>query len=47
MGQSNYPKTLVASKRLLTYYIAIGNITYAKQESYNAGVALIETDRDN
>ena len=31
MGQSNYPKTVVAAKRLLTYYIATGKITYVKQ----------------
>ena len=50
MGQSNYPKTVVAAKRLLMDYIATGNnnnSNYFKQEPDNAGVAFSETDRDN
>ena len=50
MGQSNFPKTVVAAKRLLTEYIAMGknnNRNYGKQEPYNAGVAFSKTDRDN
>ena len=47
MGQLNYPKTVVAAKRLLTDYIAPGNSTYAKQEPDNAGIAFSKTDLDN
>ena len=46
MGQSNYPKTVVAAKSLLADYIAPGKSTYVKQEPYNAGVAFSEKDRD-
>ena len=47
MGQSNYPKKVVAAKRLLTDYIAPGKITYVKQEPDKPGVAFRETDHDN
>ena len=47
MGQSNYPKTVVASKRLLKDYIALVNSNYVKQEPYDAGVAFSKTDCDN
>ena len=47
MGQSNYPKTVVAAKRLLMYYIGTGKSTYVKHEPDNAGIAFIETDCDN
>ena len=47
VGQFNYPKTVVAAKRLLTDYITPVNSTYVKQEPYDAGVAFSETDRDN
>ena len=47
MGQSNYPKTVVAAKRLLTDYIAPGKSTYVKQDTDDAGVAFSDTDRGN
>ena len=47
MGQLNYPKTVVAAKRLLTYYIAPGKSTYSKQDPDDAGIAFSDTDRDN
>ena len=47
MGQSNYPKTVVSSKRLLTDYIATGKRKYFKQELDNAGYAFSKTDHDN
>ena len=47
MGQSNYPETVVAAKRLLTDYIVPDKSTYIKQEPDNAGVAFSGTDRDN
>ena len=47
MGQLNYPKTMVAAKRLLTEYIAPGKRNYVKQEPEDAGIAFSETDRDN
>ena len=47
MEQSNYPKAVVASKRILTDHIAPGKSNYAKQEPDDAGVAFSETDCDN
>ena len=47
MGQSNYPRTVVAANRLLTDYIATSKSTYVKQESEDAGVAFSDTDCDN
>ena len=47
MGQSNYPKTVVADEKLLTDYIAPGKSTYVKQEPDNACVIFSEVDRDN
>ena len=47
MGQSNYPKMVVAAKRLLTEYITPGKSTYVKQEPDNTGVTFSEIDRDN
>ena len=47
MGQSNYPKTVVAANRLLMDYIAPVKSTYVKQDTDNAGVAFRKTDRDN
>ena len=46
IGQSNYPKTMVAAKRLLMDYIATGksNSNYFKQDSDDADVAFSETD---
>ena len=46
MGKSNYPKTVVASKRILTDYIAPGKSNYVKKDSDDAGVAFRETDCD-
>ena len=31
MGQSNYPKAVVAAKKLLRNYITMGNCNYVKQ----------------
>ena len=47
MGQSNYPKTVVAASRLLTDFIMPGNSTYVKQEPDDAGVAFSKTDCNN
>ena len=47
MAQSNYPKTVVAAKSLLTDYIMPGKINYAKQDPDNVGVAFSETDCNN
>ena len=47
MGLLNYPKTMVAAKRLLTEYIAPGKRNYVKQEPEDAGIAFSETDRNN
>ena len=47
MGQSNYPKTVVAAKRILTDYIAPGKSNYVKQEPDDAGVTFSETECDN
>ena len=47
MDQSNYPKTVVADKRIPTDYITMGNINYVNQEPDNTGVAFSETDREN
>ena len=47
MGQSNYPKTVVAAKRLLADYIAPGKSTCVKQDPDNAGVLFSETDCNN
>ena len=47
MGQSNYPNTVVAAKRLLTDYIAPGKSTYVKQDLDNAGAAFSKTYRNN
>ena len=47
MGQFNYPKTVMAAKRLLTYYTTTGKSNYVKQEPDNAGVAFSEMDCDN
>ena len=47
MGNSNYPKTLVASKRFLTDYIVIDKSNCAKQEPDDAGVVFSKRDHDN
>ena len=47
MGQSNYPKTVVAAKRLLVNYIAPVKSNYVKQDPDDAGVEFSKTDRNN
>ena len=47
IGQSNYPKTVVAANRLLKNYIATSKINYVKQETEDVGIAFSKKDCDN
>ena len=47
MVQSNYPKTVVATKIVLTDYIATGKSNYVKQEPDDAGASFSKTDCNN